>query len=77
MEKLYSRKEAAALLGIGLTKLDEGRAAGKISYIQRTINGRVYFTDEALQEYVARLAKRAKPIEVRSSLSRMRRAVRR
>lgn len=77
MNKLYSRKEAAELLGMGLTKLDEERADGKIAYIQRTINGRVYFTDEALQEYVARLTKRAKPIEAHSSSARIRRSVRR
>lgn len=77
MEKLYSRKEAAGVLGMGLTKLDEERANGKIAYVQRTANGRVYFTEAALQEYVARLTKRAKPIDVRPSASRMRRGMKR
>ena len=34
MEKLITRKEAAKILGISLTTLDEARNSGLISYIQ-------------------------------------------
>lgn len=62
MEKLYTRKEAAELLGIGLSALDAARYSGAISYIQYNTNGCVYFTDAYLQEYVARNTHRATPI---------------
>ena len=54
MEKLISRKEAAKLLGISLTTLDEARNNGLISYVQYVPNGCVYFTDANLQEYIAK-----------------------
>ena len=44
MEKLITRKEAAKILGISLTTLDEARNSGLISYIQYVPNGCVYFT---------------------------------
>ena len=65
MEKLFTRKEAAKLLGISLTTLDDARNSGLISYIQYVPNGCVYFTDAALQEYIAKSTHRAKPMEKR------------
>ena len=67
MEKLFTRKEAAKLLGISLTTLDDARNSGLISYIQYVPNGCVYFTDAALQEYIAKSTHRAKPMEKRST----------
>ena len=49
MEKLITRKEAAKILGISLTTLDEARNSGLISYIQYVPNGCVYFTHTSLQ----------------------------
>lgn len=63
MEKLLSRKEAASLLGISLATLDAARMDGLISYVQYVSNGCVFFTEMALQEYVARSTFRAKPKE--------------
>lgn len=63
MEKLITRKEAAKLLGISLTTLDEARNSGLISYIQYVPNGCVYFTSAGLQEYVAKCTHRAKPVD--------------
>ena len=63
MDKLFSRKDAAKLLGISLTTLDSARIDGLISYVQYVSNGCVYFTEAGLQEYVARSTHRAKPIE--------------
>ncbi len=60
MEKLYNRKEAAKRLGIGLTTLDAARAEGRITYIQYAENGSVRFTEDSLQEFIARNTHRAK-----------------
>ena len=73
MEKLFTRKEAAKLLGISLTTLDDARNSGLISYIQYVPNGCVYFTDGALQEYIAKSTHRAKPMEKRSTYRNVRR----
>lgn len=61
MEKLYTRKEAAGILGISLATLDTARMEGLISYVQYVSNGSVFFTELALKEYVARYTHRAKP----------------
>lgn len=63
MEKLLSRKEAAKLLGISIATLDIARGNGLISYVQYVPNGCVFFTHAALQEYVAKCTRRAKPVE--------------
>lgn len=63
MDQVYTRKEAAQILGIGLTALDSARMKGKISYIQYAPNGSIYFTDACLKEYVARCTHKAKPEE--------------
>lgn len=65
MEHLYSRKEAAAILGISLASLDAAKNSGAITFIQYVPNGCVFFTDEALQEYVARNTHKAIPEERR------------
>lgn len=63
MEKLIRRKDAAKTLGISIATLDEARNSGMISYIQYVPNGSVYFTEAALQEYMARCTCRARPNE--------------
>lgn len=63
MEKMISRKDAAKILGVSLTALDQARNSGLISYVQYVENGCVYFTEASLQEYVARCTHRAKPLE--------------
>lgn len=73
MEKLFTRKEAAKLLGISLTTLDDARNSGLISYIQYVPNGCVYFTDAALQEYIAKNTHRAKPMDKRTTYRNVRR----
>ncbi len=62
MEKLLTRKEAAEYLGVSLTQLDEARRQKRIAYVQYVQNGCVYFTHQALEEYVARATHRAGPI---------------
>ena len=72
MEKLITRREAAKLLGISISTLDEARNNGLISYIQYVPNGCVYFTDTGLQEYLAKRPHRAKPIEKRTTYRNVR-----
>ena len=63
MEKLISRQEAAQILGLSVTALDQARSCGHITYVQYVENGCVYFTERALQEYVARCTHRARPLD--------------
>ena len=72
MEKLITRREAAKLLGISISTLDEARNNGLISYIQYGPNGCVYFTDTGLQEYIAKCTHRAKPMEKRTTYRNVR-----
>lgn len=65
MEKLYTRREAASMLGISLTSLDTARSTGEITFIQYVRNGSVFFTEEALQEYIAKHTYQAHPEERR------------
>ena len=72
MEKLITRREAAKLLGISISTLDEARNNGLISYIQYVPNGCVYFTNTGLQEYIAKCTHRAKPMEKRTTYRNVR-----
>lgn len=58
---LLTREEAAQRLRISTDTLDRLRKAGKIAYIQHVKGGKVWFTDDALREYVARTTHSAKP----------------
>ena len=73
MEKLITRKEAAKILGISLTTLDEARSTGLLSYVQYVPNGCVYFTNENLQEYIRKCTHQAKPSEKKNSIRNVRR----
>lgn len=67
MVKLYSRKETAQILGIGLTTLDAARATGLIAFVQYIENGSVHFTEDAIQEFIARSTHRASSPEKKPS----------
>ena len=58
--KLYSRTEAADMLGIGLTTLDKLRKTGKIGYYQAVPGGKVQFTSEQLESYLKRVERQAR-----------------
>ena len=58
--KLYTRIEAAALLGVGLTTLDKLRREGKLDYYQVTPGGKVQFTRAQLDAYLNRAERKAK-----------------
>ena len=50
--RLYSRKEAAELLGIGLTTLDALRESGKIGFYQRRPGYKVQFAQTHIDRYL-------------------------
>ena len=72
MDKMYTRKDSANLLGISLSTLDAARIGGLISYVQYVENGCVFFTETSLQEYIARCTHRAKPMEVNATYRKKR-----
>lgn len=74
MDKLITRKEAAKILGISLTTLDVARTEGLVSYIQYVENGCVYFTENGLQEYIARSTHRARIKENKGTYRKPRRS---
>ena len=73
MDKLLTRKEAAACLGVSLTKLDAERAAGQIAYIQRAPGAKVWIPESAIEEYLKRgLHPTRPPRPVRETYSKRR-----
>ena len=73
MEKMLTRKEAAELLGISLDRLDEARRGGLITYVQYVENGSVFFTENALEEYVARCTHKSRPVQNQPTFRKRRR----
>lgn len=73
MQNLISRKEAAQMLGVSIKTLDNARMKGQISYVQFTENGCIYFTEAAIDEYIAKFTHRAKQVEAPRSTYRNRR----
>ena len=61
MQGLLTRKEAAARLGVSLPTLDAERSTGHLAYIQRKPGGKVWITEEAIAEYLARATHQARP----------------
>lgn len=58
---LLTRKQAAAMLGMSLPTLDVERNTGRLAYIQRKPGSKVWITEEAIAEYLARATHQAKP----------------
>lgn len=58
---LLTRKEATARLGISVATLDAERQARRLAYIQRKPDGKVWITEEAIAEYLARAMHPAQP----------------
>ena len=73
MQNLISRKQAAEILGISIKTLDQARLSGQISFVQFVENGCVYFTETAIDEYIAKYTHKAKPVEPARSTYRNRR----
>ena len=62
MEQIYTRKEAARILGVSITTLDTARLNGQLAYIQYVPNGCIYFTESCLKDYITKCTHRAKPM---------------
>ncbi len=61
LKKLLTRKEAATLLRVSLPTLDAERSTGHLAYIQRKPGGKVWITEEAIAEHLARATHPVKP----------------
>lgn len=73
MSKLLTRLEAAERLGISHDTLDRLRADGKIAYIQHKPGGKVWISEDAIAEYIARATHPAQPLQpVRTTYRRRR-----
>lgn len=72
MSTLFTRKEASVKLGISVKTLDEERTSGRIAYIQRKPGAKVWITEEAIAEYLARATHPARPELKRTPAGRRR-----
>ena len=72
--KLLTRKEAADQLGISLVTLDIERSTGNLAYIQRKAGGKVWVSEDAIDEYLARATHPARPELKSRATYRQRRA---
>jgi len=61
MSKLLTRQQAAERLGVSVATIDLERVAGRLAYIQRKPNGRVWISEGAIEEYLERGLHEAKP----------------
>lgn len=75
MAPLLTRKDAAQRLGISSDTLDRLRRMGKIAFIQHMPNGKVWFTEDAITEYLARSTHPAAPTVAVRQTYRKRRVV--
>lgn len=58
--KLYTRKEAAQILGVGLTTLDKLRNTGRLGYYQAVPGGKVQFTQQQLDAFLIKAERHPK-----------------
>ena len=61
MAGMLTRKEAAARLGVSLETLDQLRRQGHLAYVQHRKGGRVWISEDAISEYIARITHPATP----------------
>jgi excisionase family DNA binding protein len=61
--QLYSRREAAKYLGIGLTTIDQLRVLGKIGFYQERPGCKVQFTQVQLDKYMSQHERRSRAIK--------------
>lgn len=58
--KLYTRQEAAKMLGVGLTTLDKLRSTSKLGYYQTGHGGKVQFTQKQLDAFLTKAERQPK-----------------
>lgn len=75
MSNLLTRKEAAARLGITVVTLDALRTSRALAYIQHKPGGKVWITEKAIEDYLARATCPARPpVQLQRDTYRKRRA---
>lgn len=61
MAGMLTRKEAAVRLGVSLETLDQLRRQGHLTYVQHRKGGKVWISEDAIAEYIARITHPATP----------------
>ena len=61
MRALVAGKGGAGRLGVAVVTLDGERNSGHLAYIQRKPGGKVWISEEAISEYLARATHQARP----------------
>ena len=74
MGGMMSRKEAAQRLGVSLETLDQLRRQGYLTYVQHCKGGKVWISEAAIAEYIARITHPATPLRPVVDTYRKRRA---
>jgi predicted site-specific integrase-resolvase len=74
MMVLSTRQEAAQRMGISTATLDRERIAGQLAYIQRKPGGKVWISEDAISEYLARATHPAQPERINLPALRKRRS---
>ena len=73
MTKMMTRQEAADVLCISVATIDRLRKSGQLGYIQRTANGKVWISMDAVEAYIARITHPAMPEQENRQTYRKRR----
>lgn len=63
MAGMLTRKETAARLGVSLETLDQLRRQGHLAYVQHRKGGKVWISEDAIAEYIARITHPAMPVK--------------
>lgn len=74
MDGMLTREEAAERLGMSVDTLDAERRGGHIAFVQRKKNGRVWISEDAIKDYIARATHPVKPEREAQPTLRKRRA---
>ena len=62
MSKMLTRKEAAKRLDVSLETLDDLRRRGLLAYVQHCPGGKVWVSEDAILECIARSTHKAAPV---------------
>lgn len=71
-ELLLSRAEAAKVLGISITTLDQLRFEGKLTYIQYKRNGKVWIPETEINKLIKKATKRCIVEQLRPTVRKVR-----
>lgn len=69
---LLSRAEAAKVLGISITTLDQLRSEGKLAYIQYKRNGKVWIPNSEINKLIKKATKQCTIEQFRPTVRKVR-----